>query len=175
MSGAVGSNPTFTVSGLPRASFVFRSLRSMKSTVPLPRKSSCSSRVMAAHCSRGLAVSRLRGLAVGVAGVLGYWVTEQLSNRATQQPRDPEKEFDTSHPRLYTSPPDEHRLRSHPAPPPSPRDVGVPHAPRSDKGRSAKTTQPTDLNLFSDTGKRFLTLWPQIRDTRQAFTHCWSK
>src|SRR3954469_24692224 len=52
MSGAVGSKPTLMVSGVPRASFAFRSLRSMKSTVPLPRKSSCSSRVMGPDCKR---------------------------------------------------------------------------------------------------------------------------
>src|SRR5688572_27372675 len=47
MSGAVGSKPTFTVSGLPRAIFAFRSFFSIRSTEPLARYSSCSSSVMA--------------------------------------------------------------------------------------------------------------------------------
>src|ERR1700682_571252 len=52
MSGAVGSKPTLIVSGVPRWSFAFRSFFSIRSTVPLARKASCSSRVMGADCNR---------------------------------------------------------------------------------------------------------------------------
>src|SRR5687768_3880961 len=51
MSGAVGSKPTFTVSGFPRRIFAFRSFFSIRSTDPLARYSSCSSRVMGGDSS----------------------------------------------------------------------------------------------------------------------------
>src|SRR5712692_1151274 len=54
MSGAVGSKPTLIVSGLPRWSFAFRSFFSIRSTAPLARKASCSSRVMGVICNRDL-------------------------------------------------------------------------------------------------------------------------